>query len=139
MDNPNQDADICRVCRLEAMPNKPLYHPCMCAGSIMYVHQNCLIRWINHTRKPVCELCNHEYSFNRTYSPNMPNMLIKDVIIFIISTLTDKIKFYLYIILLGILWLYIAPFIIWRIFQSLLNGTFEPVSNLFIKILILCN
>lgn len=29
----------CRVCRGEAESDRPLYAPCMCAGSIMYTHQ----------------------------------------------------------------------------------------------------
>ena len=32
--------DICRVCRLGPAPNRPLFHPCMCIGSIGYVHQD---------------------------------------------------------------------------------------------------
>lgn len=31
--------DICRVCRCEGTADKPLYHPCICTGSIKYVHQ----------------------------------------------------------------------------------------------------
>jgi E3 ubiquitin-protein ligase MARCH6 len=31
--------DICRVCRSEGLPDKPLYHPCICTGSIKYIHQ----------------------------------------------------------------------------------------------------
>ncbi len=32
-------ADICRVCRCEATPDRPLFHPCICTGSIKYIHQ----------------------------------------------------------------------------------------------------
>jgi E3 ubiquitin-protein ligase MARCH6 len=32
------DAEVCRVCRTEAEPDNPLYHPCKCSGSIRYVH-----------------------------------------------------------------------------------------------------
>lgn len=32
-------ADICRVCRSEGTPEKPLYHPCVCTGSIKFIHQ----------------------------------------------------------------------------------------------------
>jgi len=35
----DDDALECRVCRGEADPDRPLYAPCMCAGSIMYTHQ----------------------------------------------------------------------------------------------------
>lgn len=32
-------ADICRVCRSEGTQDKPLYHPCVCTGSIKFIHQ----------------------------------------------------------------------------------------------------
>lgn len=31
--------DICRVCRSEGTQDKPLYHPCVCTGSIKFIHQ----------------------------------------------------------------------------------------------------
>ena len=33
-------ADICRVCRCEGSSDKPLYHPCVCTGSIKFIHQD---------------------------------------------------------------------------------------------------
>ena len=32
--------DICRVCRSGPSPGKPLFHPCLCTGSIKFVHQD---------------------------------------------------------------------------------------------------
>uniref|UniRef100_A0A8I3WIM0 RING-type E3 ubiquitin transferase n=1 Tax=Callithrix jacchus TaxID=9483 RepID=A0A8I3WIM0_CALJA len=43
--------NICRVCRSEGTPEKPLYHPCVCTGSIKFIHQEwlvntkCLFQW----------------------------------------------------------------------------------------------
>lgn len=36
---PIPPADICRVCRGEATAEQPLFYPCLCSGSIKYVHQ----------------------------------------------------------------------------------------------------
>ena len=36
-------ADICRVCRCEGSSDKPLYHPCVCTGSIKFIHQACSV------------------------------------------------------------------------------------------------
>ena len=33
------ETDICRVCRCEASFDKPLFYPCVCTGSIKYIHQ----------------------------------------------------------------------------------------------------
>ena len=82
-------ADICRVCRSEATPDKPLFHPCICTGSIKFIHQewwafsrSCLLcsfsnnlnnvshllltsllQWLRYSEKEFCELCNHRFSF----------------------------------------------------------------------------
>lgn len=32
--------DICRVCRAEGTQDRPLYHPCICTGSIKFIHQD---------------------------------------------------------------------------------------------------
>ena len=65
-------ADICRVCRLDGSPDKPLFHPCVCTGSIRYVHQECLVQWLKYSKKEFCELCKHRYSFTPIYAPDMP-------------------------------------------------------------------
>ena len=39
------------------------YHPCKCSGSIKYIHQDCLNRWLQQTKKEKCDLCNHHYQF----------------------------------------------------------------------------
>ncbi|KAM6375630.1 E3 ubiquitin-protein ligase MARCHF6 isoform 7-T7 [Alca torda] len=58
-----EEADICRVCRSEGTPEKPLYHPCVCTGSIKFIHQECLVQWLKHSRKEYCELCKHRFAF----------------------------------------------------------------------------
>uniref|UniRef100_A0A8C4EXE8 E3 ubiquitin-protein ligase MARCHF6 n=1 Tax=Dicentrarchus labrax TaxID=13489 RepID=A0A8C4EXE8_DICLA len=55
--------DICRVCRSEGTQDKPLYHPCVCTGSIKFIHQECLLQWLKHSRKEYCELCKHRFAF----------------------------------------------------------------------------
>uniref|UniRef100_A0A3P9K971 E3 ubiquitin-protein ligase MARCHF6 n=1 Tax=Oryzias latipes TaxID=8090 RepID=A0A3P9K971_ORYLA len=58
-----EEADICRVCRSEGTQDKPLYHPCVCTGSIKFIHQECLLQWLKHSRKEYCELCKHRFAF----------------------------------------------------------------------------
>uniref|UniRef100_A0A8C6TUV2 E3 ubiquitin-protein ligase MARCHF6 n=1 Tax=Neogobius melanostomus TaxID=47308 RepID=A0A8C6TUV2_9GOBI len=57
------EEDICRVCRSEGTQDKPLYHPCVCTGSIKFIHQECLLQWLKHSRKEYCELCKHRFAF----------------------------------------------------------------------------
>ena len=55
--------DICRVCRCEGTAERPLFHPCICTGSIKYIHQECLLQWLKYSKKEFCELCSHRFSF----------------------------------------------------------------------------
>ncbi|KAK9247827.1 hypothetical protein V1506DRAFT_453898 [Lipomyces tetrasporus] len=69
-----REVDTCRICRGEGTPDEPLYHPCKCSGSIKYVHQDCLMEWLQHSqRKQVCELCKTPFKFTKLYSPDMPS------------------------------------------------------------------
>jgi len=58
---------ICRICQLPSMePNNPLISPCRCLGSIRYVHNPCLMKWLEVSSKknsdpPGCELCQYQY------------------------------------------------------------------------------
>ena len=59
----DHDIDMCRVCRTESTPNRPLFYPCVCTGSIKYIHQECLLEWLKYSKKEYCELCKHKYTF----------------------------------------------------------------------------
>lgn len=51
-------------------PDHPLFHPCKCSGSIRYVHQDCLIAWLQTSRKRYCETCSANYEFTKgSFSP----------------------------------------------------------------------
>ena len=65
--------DSCRICRSGPEPDAPLYHPCKCTGSIRYCHQDCLVEWLQHSRKKYCELCNHAFIFHKKYRKDMPS------------------------------------------------------------------
>ncbi|EPQ31208.1 uncharacterized protein PFL1_01395 [Pseudozyma flocculosa PF-1] len=71
MDDPDE-GDSCRICRCPAEPDQPLYHPCKCAGSIRFCHQDCLVEWLKHSRKKYCELCHHSFVFHKRYRSDMP-------------------------------------------------------------------
>ncbi len=65
----------CRICRGNSEDTRPLYHPCLCTGSIGLVHQDCLEAWLTHSRKERCELCSRKYSFEPYYDENAPTIL----------------------------------------------------------------
>ncbi|KAI8987552.1 hypothetical protein BDF20DRAFT_998168 [Mycotypha africana] len=71
----DDDQEICRVCRCESTPDHPLFHPCKCSGSIRFVHEDCLIEWLSHSKKKYCELCEHPFTFSPIYRDDMPERL----------------------------------------------------------------
>lgn len=53
---PEDEDDVCRICRTPGDDESPLYYPCACSGSIKYVHQDCLLQWLNHSNARQCEV-----------------------------------------------------------------------------------
>lgn len=80
---PEGDHDVCRVCRCEASPDRPLFFPCLCSGSIKFVHQDCLVEWLKVSRKKYCELCKHEYTFESLYKVETPSRM--PVLVYIVG------------------------------------------------------
>ncbi|GIY71172.1 e3 ubiquitin-protein ligase MARCHF6 [Caerostris extrusa] len=127
----NQMQDICRVCRSEATPEKPLYHPCICTGSIKFIHQECLLQWLKYSRKEYCELCNHRFSFMPIYSPDMPNRLpIKDIFSGLLRSLGTAVRFWLHYTLVAVAWLGIVPLTACRIYRCLFTGSLSSILSL---------
>ncbi|XP_031569929.1 E3 ubiquitin-protein ligase MARCH8-like [Actinia tenebrosa] len=60
---------ICRICHCEAEVDQPLISPCHCAGSLRYVHQSCLQKWIKSSDTKKCELCYYEFVMEAKMKP----------------------------------------------------------------------
>ncbi|CEG44257.1 e3 ubiquitin-protein ligase march6 (membrane-associated ring finger protein 6) [Plasmopara halstedii] len=71
----DDDEIECRVCRGEAEPDRRLYAPCKCSGSIRFTHSDCLEQWLEHSGKIFCELCGHKFTFTPLYNANAPDVL----------------------------------------------------------------
>nr|CAG4648258.1 EOG090X0DX7 [Moina brachiata]SVE93270.1 EOG090X0DX7 [Moina brachiata] len=61
--------DICRICHCEAEHEAPLVSPCCCAGSLKYVHQGCLQRWVQSSDMKNCELCKYPFVMQTKIKP----------------------------------------------------------------------
>lgn len=96
MADDDHQADICRVCRCEGCSERPLFYPCICTGSIKYIHQECLVQWMRYSRKEYCELCGYRFSFTPIYSPDMPRRLpMRDVAAGLLSSVATAVKYVL--------------------------------------------
>ncbi|CAB1349948.1 unnamed protein product [Coregonus sp. 'balchen'] len=123
--------DICRVCRSEGTPDKPLYHPCVCTGSIKFIHQECLVQWLKHSRKEYCELCKHRFAFTPIYSPDMPTRLpIQDICAGLLASVGTAIRYWFHYTLVAFAWLGVVPLTACRIYKCLFTGSVTSLLTL---------
>ncbi|XP_060923723.1 E3 ubiquitin-protein ligase MARCH7 isoform X2 [Limanda limanda] len=68
-----EEGDRCRICQMcEESSSNPLIQPCRCTGSLQYVHQDCIKRWLrskigsgtNLEAITTCELCKQKLRLN---------------------------------------------------------------------------
>lgn len=52
-----EEEDACRICHLPGEADRPLRHPCACRGSIRFVHDDCLLRWLATRRGGLASRC----------------------------------------------------------------------------------
>ncbi|XP_018426936.1 PREDICTED: E3 ubiquitin-protein ligase MARCH6-like, partial [Nanorana parkeri] len=126
-----EEEDICRVCRSEGTTEKPLYHPCVCTGSIKFIHQECLVQWLKHSRKEYCELCKHRFAFTPIYSPDMPSRLpIQDICAGLITSIGTAIRYWFHYTLVAFAWLGVVPLTACRIYKCLFTGSVSSLLTL---------
>ncbi|KAJ8012060.1 hypothetical protein DPEC_G00064760 [Dallia pectoralis] len=126
-----EEADICRVCRSEGTPEKPLFHPCVCTGSIKFIHQECLVQWLKHSRKEYCELCKHRFAFTPIYSPDMPSRLPVQVIFAgLVTSVGTAIRYWFHYTLVAFAWLGVVPLTACRIYKCLFTGSVSSLLTL---------
>uniref|UniRef100_A0A3B3XBN2 E3 ubiquitin-protein ligase MARCHF6 n=1 Tax=Poecilia mexicana TaxID=48701 RepID=A0A3B3XBN2_9TELE len=126
-----EEADICRVCRSEGTQEKPLYHPCVCTGSIKFIHQECLLQWLKHSRKEYCELCKHRFAFTPIYSPDMPSRLpVQDIFAGLVTSIGTAIRYWFHYTLVAFAWLGVVPLTACRIYKCLFTGSVSSLLTL---------
>ncbi|XP_046402994.1 E3 ubiquitin-protein ligase MARCHF6 isoform X2 [Ischnura elegans] len=139
-DGANGSGDICRVCRCEGTSDRPLFHPCLCAGSIKFIHQECLVQWMRYSRKEFCELCGHLFSFTPIYAADMPGRLpLKDVLSGLAGSVACAAKHWLHYSLVALAWLGFVPLIAYRVYRLLFTGSVSNILTLPLDLLSLEN
>uniref|UniRef100_A0A452VBG4 RING-type E3 ubiquitin transferase n=1 Tax=Ursus maritimus TaxID=29073 RepID=A0A452VBG4_URSMA len=110
---------------------KPLYHPCVCTGSIKFIHQECLVQWLKHSRKEYCELCKHRFAFTPIYSPDMPSRLpIQDIFAGLVTSIGTAIRYWFHYTLVAFAWLGVVPLTACRIYKCLFTGSVSSLLTL---------
>ena len=64
----SDDGLSCRICH-SASDLESLVSPCLCTGSMKYVHESCLLNWLKSSFKTNCELCLHEVPVRKMVKP----------------------------------------------------------------------
>lgn len=57
----------CRVCHCNG--DEHLISPCDCSGSVKWVHETCLVKWMKSSFKESCELCRREIEITKRRKP----------------------------------------------------------------------
>ncbi|CAH8593628.1 unnamed protein product [Schistosoma turkestanicum] len=116
--------NFCRVCRCEGTASKPLFHPCLCTGSIKYVHQDCLVRWLEYSKRNTCELCNHRFAFTRIYASGTPRFLPLTVLAMgLANSLRRFVLNWIHLSIVFTAWLIIVPLSACRMYRCLFTGS----------------
>jgi len=116
----NEWTDICRVCLGPTEEGFPLHKPCICTGTIGFVHQNCLEATIAEKRVDKCPVCNYKYKFSPQYAENAPEQLSKmEVLSGLILRATYRwTPLALRVLLSMFIWLILLPLLTAYIYQA---------------------
>lgn len=67
-DSTEVESDVCRICHCsEEM--EILISPCLCTGSVKFVHHTCLMSWLQRAVMSKCELCLYPLAVKRKRKP----------------------------------------------------------------------
>ena len=58
----------CRVCQSNSK-EEALISPCLCSGSVKWIHESCLIKWMKCSLKDSCELCTKKIKITKQKKP----------------------------------------------------------------------
>ncbi|KAI5604200.1 hypothetical protein BDE02_01G271600 [Populus trichocarpa] len=133
-DDEEEEGDVCRICRNPGDAENPLRYPCACSGSIKFVHQDCLLQWLNHSNARQCEVCKHPFSFSPVYSENAPARLpFQEFVVGMAMKTCHVLQFFLRLSFVLSVWLLIIPFITFWIWRLAFVRSFVEAQRLFLS------
>ncbi|KAK9690908.1 hypothetical protein RND81_09G162600 [Saponaria officinalis] len=133
-DDDDDEGDVCRICRNPGDVDNPLRYPCACSGSIKFVHQDCLLQWLNHSNNRQCEVCKHAFAFSPVYAEDAPSRLpFREFVLGIGKKTCHVLKFILRLSFVLSVWLLIIPFTTFWIGRLAFVRSFSEVNRLFLS------
>lgn len=67
-DSTEVESDVCRICHSND-EMEILISPCLCTGSVKFVHHSCLMSWLQRVVMSKCELCLYPLAVKRKRKP----------------------------------------------------------------------
>ncbi|CAO2164005.1 unnamed protein product [Urochloa humidicola] len=132
-----EEEDACRICHLPAEADRPLRHPCACRGSIRFVHDDCLLRWLATRRgspaaaSSICEVCKRAISIAPVYAANAPARLPLPEFMLGLATKLMAWLFLLLSLLFAVcVWEFLMPLTTLWVWRLALSRTFAQVRRL---------
>lgn len=133
-DEEEDEGDVCRICRNPGDAENPLRYPCACSGSIKFVHQDCLLQWLNHSNARQCEVCKYAFSFSPVYAENAPARLpFQEFVVGMAMKACHVLQFFLRLSFVLSVWLLIIPFITFWIWRFSFVRSFGEAQRLFLS------
>ncbi|CAI9104634.1 OLC1v1003341C3 [Oldenlandia corymbosa var. corymbosa] len=133
-DDDDDEEDVCRICRNPGDSENPLRYPCACSGSIKFVHQDCLLQWLNHSNARQCEVCKHAFSFSPVYAENAPARLpFREFVVGMGMKACHVLQFFLRLSFVLSVWLLTIPFITFWIWRLAFVRSFSEAQRLFLS------
>ncbi|CAM6094443.1 unnamed protein product [Calypogeia fissa] len=130
----DDEEDVCRICRTPGDDESPLYYPCACSGSIKYVHQDCLLQWLNHSNARQCEVCKHAFAFSPVYAENAPSRLpFQELLLGMALKAARGLRFFMRLMFVLSVWLLFIPFTTFWIWRFTFVRSFSEAHKLFIS------
>lgn len=129
-----EEGDVCRICRNPGDSENPLRYPCACSGSIKFVHQDCLLQWLNHSNATHCEVCKHAFAFSPVYAADAPSRLpIREFVVGMAMKACYILQFFMRLSFVLSVWLLIIPFITFWIWRIAFVRSFGEAHRLFMS------
>ncbi|CAK9208987.1 unnamed protein product [Sphagnum troendelagicum] len=130
----DDEEDVCRICRMTGEDDSPLYYPCACSGSIKYVHQECLLQWLNHSNARQCEVCKHPFSFSPVYADDAPAQLpFQELVLGMALKAGRGTRYFVRLAFVLAVWLLFIPFTTFWIWRFTFVRSFVEAQRLFVS------
>ncbi|KAL8209586.1 hypothetical protein R6Q57_006318 [Mikania cordata] len=132
--NDDDEEDVCRICRNPRDADNRLRYPCACSGSIKYVHEDCLLQWLNYSNARQCEVCKHPFSFSPVYDENaIARLLFQEFVVGIAMKSYHVLQFFLRLSFVLSVWILIIPFITFWIWRFSFVRNYGEAQGLFLS------